>query len=126
MEGPAFSTRAESLFNHRSGFDVNGINKQGEAKSARHAEMAYATMAMITDYDCWKVDEEHVTVDIVLEYLKRNAEMAKTIVAKTVSKIPKQANWPCHSALASAIMTEKKLWPLKTKRELAPIFRKYL
>jgi 5'-methylthioadenosine phosphorylase len=125
MEGPAFSTRAESLFNHRSGFDVIGMTNLGEAKCAREAEIAYATMAMITDYDCWKTDEAHVTVDIVLEYLRRNADMAKRIVAATVPKLPRMANWPCHSSLSNSIMTDKKLWPAKAKKELAPILRKY-
>jgi 5'-methylthioadenosine phosphorylase len=126
MEGPAFSTRAESLTNHRAGYDVIGMTNLGEAKCAREAEIAYATMAMITDYDCWKADEAHVTVDIVLDHLRRNAEMAKRIVAATVPKIPQQPNWPCHSALANSIMTDKKVWPAKTKRELAPLLAKYL
>jgi 5'-methylthioadenosine phosphorylase len=126
MEGPAFSTRAESLFHHHSGFDVIGMTNLGEAKCAREAEIAYANMAMITDYDCWKTDEAHVTVDIVLENLRCNAEMAKRIVAATVPKIPHEPNWPCHSALHNSIMTEKKLWPAKTKVELAPMLKKYL
>jgi 5'-methylthioadenosine phosphorylase len=126
MEGPAFSTRAESLTNHRAGYDVIGMTNLGEAKCAREAEIAYATMAMITDYDCWKADEAHVTVDLVLDHLRRNADMAKKIVAATVPKIPAEPNWPCHSALNNSIMTDKKLWPAKTKRELAPLLAKYL
>jgi 5'-methylthioadenosine phosphorylase len=126
MEGPAFSTRAESLFHHESRFDVIGMTNLGEAKCAREAEIAYATMAMVTDYDCWKTDEAHVTVDIVLEYLRRNADMAKQIVSSAIPKIPLQASWPCHSALQNSIMTDKKLWPAKTKRELAPVLAKYL
>ena len=73
MEGPAFSTRAESLANHRDGYDVIGMTNLGEAKCAREAEIAYATMAMVTDYDCWKVDEAHVTVEMVIANLHRNA-----------------------------------------------------
>lgn len=126
MEGPAFSTRAESLFNHKSKFDVIGMTNLGEAKCAREAEIAYATMAMITDYDCWKTDEQHVTVDLVLENLRRNADMAKRIVAATIPKIPASANWPCHSALANAIMTDKKVWPAQTKKDLAPLLANYL
>jgi 5'-methylthioadenosine phosphorylase len=126
MEGPAFSTRAESLTNHRAGYDVIGMTNLGEAKCAREAEIAYATMAMITDYDCWKADEAHVTVDLVLDHLRRNADMAKKIVAATVPKIPAEPNWACHSALNNSIMTDKKLWPAKTKRELAPLLAKYL
>ena len=126
MEGPAFSTRAESLTNHKLGYDVIGMTNLGEAKCAREAEIAYATMAMITDYDCWKADEAHVTVDIVLDHLRRNAELAKRIVAATVPQIPDQPNWPCHSALHNSIMTDRKLWPAKTRKELAPILAKYL
>src|SRR3974390_3248333 len=79
-EGPAFSTRAESLTNHRSGYDVVGMTNLGEAKCAREAEIAYANIAMITDYDCWKVDEEHVTVEMVIANLMKNAESAKAII----------------------------------------------
>ena len=126
MEGPAFSTRAESLTNHKLGYDVIGMTNLGEAKCAREAEIAYATMAMITDYDCWKADEAHVTVEMVIANLKRNAELAKNIVARTISQIPAEANWNCHHALQNAIMTDKKVWPAKTKRELAPLLAKYL
>jgi len=126
MEGPAFSTRAESLANHKAGFDVIGMTNLGEAKCAREAEIAYSNMAMITDYDCWKTDEAHVTVDIVLDCLRRNAEMAKKIVATTVPLIPAEPKWPCHSALRNSIMTDKKLWPAKTKKELEPLLDKYL
>jgi 5'-methylthioadenosine phosphorylase len=126
MEGPAFSTRAESLTNHRAGYDVIGMTNLGEAKCAREAEIAYTTMAMITDYDCWKVDEAHVTVEMVVECVRRNAEMAKRILVATIPKIPCEPNWPCHSALNGAIMTDRKCWPAKTKRELAPLLAKYL
>jgi 5'-methylthioadenosine phosphorylase len=126
MEGPAFSTRTESLTNHRLGYDVIGMTNLGEAKCAREAEIAYATMAMITDYDCWKVDEAHVTVEMVIANLMKNAEMAKAIVKRTVPQIPAKPNWPCHDALRNAIMTDRKLWPAKTKKELAPLLKKYL
>ena len=126
MEGPAFSTRAESITNHKLGYDVIGMTNLGEAKCAREAEMAYATLAMVTDYDCWKVDEAHVTVEMVIENLMKNAALAKEIVKKTVAQVPVEANWPCHSALKNAIMTDKKLWPAKTKSELKPLLEKYL
>jgi 5'-methylthioadenosine phosphorylase len=126
MEGPAFSTRAESLANHRAGFDVIGMTNLGEAKCAREAEIAYANLAMITDYDCWKADEDHVTVDLVLENLRRNATMAKQIVSRVIPEIPGEPNWPCHSVLRSSIMTDRKLWPAKTRKELAPLLAKYL
>ena len=127
MEGPAFSTRAESLTNHRLKYDVIGMTNLGEAKCAREAEIAYATMAMITDYDCWKADEAHVTVEMVIDNLNRNANTAKSILTDVIPRIPNEpANWPCHSALKNAIMTDHKLWPAKTKKALQPILAKYL
>ena len=126
MEGPAFSTRAESTTNHRLGYDVVGMTNLGEAKCAREAEIAYATMAMITDYDCWKIDEAHVTVEMVIANLTRNASMAQRIIQRVIPQIPRQPNWPCHDALRNAIMTDKKLWPAKTRKELAPLLAKYL
>ena len=125
MEGPAFSTRAESLANHNAGYDVIGMTNLGEAKCAREAEIAYATLAMSTDYDCWKEDE-HVTLDMIIQNLHRNAGMAKKIVVRAISQIPSQPNWPCHSALKNAILTDKKLWPRKTVADLKPILAKYL
>jgi 5'-methylthioadenosine phosphorylase len=126
MEGPAFSTRAESLTNHKARYAVIGMTNLGEAKCAREAEIAYATLAMVTDYDCWKVDEEHVTLEMIIEYLHRNAGMAKQIVAQVIAQIPTEPNWPCHSALKTAILTDKKVWPARTRRELEPILAKYL
>ena len=126
MEGPAFSTRAESSTNHKLGYDVIGMTNLGEAKCAREAEIAYATMAMITDYDCWKADEAHVTVEMVIANLMKNAATAKAIVAKVIPQIPAKPDWPCHSALKNAIMTDKKCWPKKTVTELKPILAKYL
>ncbi len=126
MEGPAFSTRAESLANHKAGYDVIGMTNLGEAKCAREAEIAYATMAMITDYDCWKVDEAHVTVEMVIANLTRNAATAKAIVAGVIPHIPAEPGWPCHAALKNAIMTVREYWPKKTVTDLRPIIGKYL
>ncbi len=126
MEGPAFSTRAESMTNHRQGYDVIGMTNLGEAKCAREAEIAYATLAMVTDYDCWKVDEAHVTVEMVIQNLMKNAEQAKQIISRVVAEIPDVPGWPCHSALKNAIMTDPKVWPAKTKRALKPLLKKYL
>ena len=125
MEGPAFSTRAESLANHGAGYDVIGMTNLGEAKCAREAEIAYATMAMATDYDCWKEDE-HVTLDVIIANLHRNADTAKKIVAAVIPQIPAEPNWKAHSALNHAFLTDKKLWPRKTVTELKPILAKYL
>src|SRR5258708_6722706 len=126
MEGPAFSTRAESLTNHKLGYDAVGMTNLAEAKCAREAEITYASMAMITDYDCWKVDEAHVTVERFIANLMKNAAVAKAIVAPALPQIPSEPNWPCHHALKDAIMTDKKLWPAKTKKELEPILARYL
>lgn len=126
MEGPAFSTRAESLANHRDGYDVIGMTNLGEAKCAREAEIAYATMAMVTDYDCWKVDEAHVTLEMVLANLHRNAGKAKAILGRLLPTLPHEPNWPCHDALRNAIITEKSLWPAATRKALGPILQKYL
>ncbi len=126
MEGPAFSTRAESLTHHKLGYDVIGMTNLGEARCAREAEIAYATIAMITDYDCWKVDEEHVTVEMVIENLHQNVELAKALVARTIPQIPPAPNWPCHDALRNAFLTDKKLWPKNTVTQLKPILAKYL
>ena len=125
MEGPAFSTRAESLANHGAGHAVIGMTNLGEAKCAREAEIAYATLAMATDYDCWK-DEEHVTLEMILTNLHRNADTAKKVVAAAVALIPAEPNWKAHSALKHAIMTDKKIWPKKTVAELKPLLAKYL
>ena len=125
MEGPAFSTRAESLTNHKLGYDVIGMTNLGEAKCAREAEIAYATLAMVTDYDCWKVDEAHVTVEMVIANLMKNAAAAQAIITSVIPQIPMKPDWPCHATLRNAIMTDKKLWPAKTKRELAPLLAKY-
>jgi 5'-methylthioadenosine phosphorylase len=94
MEGPAFSTRAESLTNHRAGYDVIGMTNLGEARCAREAEIAYATAAMITDYDSWKTAEAHVTIEMVIAYLHRNAAAAQQIVVRTIPRIPLAPTWP--------------------------------
>jgi 5'-methylthioadenosine phosphorylase len=125
MEGPAFSTRAESLANHHAGYEVIGMTNLGEAKCAREAEIAYATLAMSTDYDCWK-EEEHVTLEMIITNLHRNADTAKKIVASAIPQIPTEPNWSCHSTLKNAILTDKKFWPKKIIAELKPIIEKYL
>jgi 5'-methylthioadenosine phosphorylase len=126
MEGPAFSTRAESLTHHNLGYDVIGMTNLGEARCAREAEIAYATMAMVTDYDAWKSDEAHVTVDAVVEYLQRNADMAQRILIHALPQIPREPGCSCHSALQNAILTDRRKWPAKTRAALRPILRKYL
>jgi len=126
MEGPAFSTRSESMTNHNLGYDVIGMTNLGEARCAREAEIAYATLAMVTDYDCWKADEAHVTVEMVVANLQRNAARAREIIQRALPEIPSEPGCSCHHALANAILTDKKLWPAKTKTALKPLLRKYL
>ena len=125
MEGPAVSTRAESLANHAAGHDVIGMTNLGEAKCAREAEIAYATLAMATDYDCWREDE-HVTLEMIIANLHRNADMAKKIVVAAIAQIPAEPNWKAHSALKNAFLTDRKVWPKKTIADLKPIIGKYL
>ena len=121
MDGPAFSTRAESEANRHLGFDVIGMTNLGEAKLAREAEMALATIAMITDYDCWKIDEEPVTADAVVAHLMANAVTAKNLLAEVIPRIPAEANWPEHRALDCAIVTAREHWPAQTIARLGPL-----
>ena len=125
MDGPAFSTRAESELNRRNGFDVIGMTNVPEAKLAREAEIALATLAMITDYDCWKVEEEPVSAQTVFEHLIANAETAKKILAVAISRIPAEPNWPEHRALDTALVTDRKLWPAATKEKLGAILGRF-
>src|SRR5438067_1543797 len=99
MDGPAFSTRAESDLNRRFGFDVIGMTNLPEAKLAREAEISLATMAMITDYDCWKVEEEPVSAQTVFGHLAANAEAAKRLLLDAIERVPTEPNWPEHTAL---------------------------
>src|SRR5437868_379630 len=126
MDGPAFSTRAESEFNHRNGFDVIAMTNLPEAKLAREAEIALATMAMITDYDSWKVEEEAVSAEIVLSHLVANAETARRVIVDVIPRIPPEPNWPEHFALDTALVTDRKLWPPATVEKLKPILRRFL
>jgi 5'-methylthioadenosine phosphorylase len=126
MDGPAFSTRAESELNRRHGFDVIGMTNLPEAKLAREAEIALATMAMITDYDCWKVDEEPVSAQTVFGHLTANAETAKRVLVDVIPRIPSEPNWPEHTALDSALITERRLWPPATLEHLKPILGRFL
>lgn len=126
MDGPAFSTRAESNANRQLGFDVIGMTNLPEAKLAREAEIALATLAMITDYDCWKVEDEPVTAEAVIGHLHANVSLAKAVIARVIPRIPTEANWPEHQALNGALMTDKSLWPAQTKEDLRPILERFL
>lgn len=126
MEGPAFSTRAESRLHRSWGADVIGMTALPEAKLAREAEICYAIIACSTDYDSWHKAEEAVTVDAVLAVMRRNIELSKNIIKKAVSKISKERNCPCPSALQGAIMTDSKLIPEEQKKKLKLIIEKYI
>jgi 5'-methylthioadenosine phosphorylase len=126
MDGPAFSTRAESEFNRRQGFDVIGMTGLPEAKLAREAEIALATMAMITDYDCWKIEEEPVSAQSVIGHLLANADAARKVIVDVIRRLPGEANWPEHSALDSALVTQRRFWPPMTIERLGPILGRFL
>jgi 5'-methylthioadenosine phosphorylase len=125
MDGPAFSTRAESETHRKLGFDVIGMTNLGEARLAREAEIAMATLAMITDYDCWKVDEEPVTAEAIIAHLHSNAETAKKILAKVIPQIPTEPGYPEHRALDMALVTDRKIWPPETVKKLGPILERF-
>jgi len=126
MEGPAFSTYAESVTYRKMGFDIIGMTNLNEAKLAREAEICYATMAMVTDYDCWREEEEVVSVDAIVENLNKNAENAKQIIKEMIGRIPARQECSCRDALKTAIMTPMKLVPAQTRARLKPIIGKYL
>jgi 5'-methylthioadenosine phosphorylase len=126
MDGPQFSTRAESETNRKLGFDVIGMTNLAEAKLCREAEIAMATLAMITDYDCWKIDEEAVTAHAVHAHLTANAAAAKQIIARAIPHIPVEASWPEHRALDSALATDRSIWPAETVAKLRPILGRFV
>ena len=125
MDGPAFSTRAESKANRKLGFDVIGMTNLPEAKLAREAEIAMASVSFVTDYDCWKTDEEPVSVETVIGHLIANAETAKGILARVIPRLPTVADWPEHRALDTAIVTSRSHWPEATKEKLALLLGRF-
>lgn len=126
IEGPQFSTRAESKLYRSWGVDVIGMTNVPESQLAREAEICYSTIALSTDYDCWHEEEEDVTVEAVLEVIKKNVATAKEIIKETVKNISNDRSCPCATAAKYAIMTDKSLIPAKTKENLDIIFGKYL
>ena len=126
IEGPMFSTRAESKLYRSWNVDVIGMTNLPEAKLAREAEMSYATIALATDYDCWNETEDDVSVEAVIALLQKNVALAKNIVKKTVELIPSGAKSRYADAARNAIMTSREAMPADTKRRLAPLFGKYL
>jgi 5'-methylthioadenosine phosphorylase len=126
MEGPAFSTRAESEFHRQMGWDVIGMTNLGEARCAREAEICYATLAMVTDYDCWHVAEEAVTVEMIVGNLQKNARVAQEIVRLAADAIDEKADCDCRHALAHAIMTRPEAIRAATRKKLSLLIGKYL
>jgi 5'-methylthioadenosine phosphorylase len=126
MEGPAFSTKAESNTYRAWGMDLIGMTNLQEAKLAREAEICYATLAMVTDYDCWHPEHEAVTVTQVIDYLDRNVANAQKIIRAAVRNLPKDRTCKCGSALAHAILTDRKKISPQAKKKLALLVGKYL
>jgi len=126
MEGPQFSTRAESKIYRKWGVDIIGMTNIPEAKLAREAEICYATIALATDFDCWHESEEDVQIDAVLEIMNKNISTAKSIIRKAVSLIPEKRSCPCTDALKYTILTPKEMIPEETRKNLDIIISKYL
>jgi 5'-methylthioadenosine phosphorylase len=127
MEGPQFSTRAESNLYRSWGVDVIGMTNLTEAKLAREAEICYATMAMVTDYDCWHPDHDDVSVDQIVEYLRANAAMAQTILRASITRAAaRERVCGCVNALQYAILTDRGSIPTKVRDRLSPLLGRYL
>ena len=126
MEGPQFSTLAESKLYRSWGMDVIGMTNLQEAKLAREAEICYATLALVTDYDCWHPDHDSVTVDLIIANLMQNAVTAQKTIAEAVARLSGARTCACKDALATAIITRPEHVPERTKKELAPIIGKYM
>ncbi len=126
IEGPQFSTLAESRLYRSWGMDVVGMTNLQEAKLAREAEICYVTLAMVTDYDCWHPDHDAVTVDQVVEYLNKNSAMARAALRATLRRLPGDRNCECATALRHALFTAPERVPEQTKRDLAPIIGRYI
>jgi 5'-methylthioadenosine phosphorylase len=126
MEGPAFSTKAESNVYRSWGMDVIGMTNLQEAKLAREAEICYATLALVTDYDCWHEEHDAVSVETVVEYLNKNVRNAQVIMREAVKSLAaSERACACGSALKNAIFTAPDLWPDATTRKLEAIIKKY-
>jgi 5'-methylthioadenosine phosphorylase len=127
MEGPPFSTRAESVLYRSWGMDIIGMTNMPEAKLAREAEICFATLAMVTDYDCWHdKNKEQVSIDVIINNLKKNSEMAKAIIKMIVNDVPEKRECECGSSLKHAIVTPGDMVPADTRKKLDIIIGKYL
>jgi 5'-methylthioadenosine phosphorylase len=126
MEGPQFSTKAESNLYRSWGADIIGMTAIPEAKLAREAEICYASLSFVTDYDCWHTTHESVTVEMILDYLHRNIETAKSILRSVISRLPFARDCSCVNALQHAIVTSPILIPQQLKKDLEPLIGKYI
>ena len=126
MEGPQFSTRAESEIYRQWGVDVIGMTNLQEARLSREAEICYSTLAMVTDYDCWHEEEEDVNGQAVMEVVQQNAATAQDVVRRVIRRVPGERTCGCAVALQNALITESGLIPLETRQRLEPIVGKYL
>ena len=126
MEGPQFSTLAESQAYRSMGMDIIGMTNLQEAKLAREAEICYTTIALVTDYDCWHPEHDQVTVEMIIANLTHNARMAQQVIAEAVGRLPFERTCECAAALKYAIITRPDAIPAAVKRELAPIVGKYM
>ena len=126
IEGPQFSTLAESTLYRSWGMDIIGMTNLQEAKLAREAEICYTTIALVTDYDCWHPDHDSVTVEMVMSTLSKNAATAQEIIAGAVERLPYERTCECASALKYALVTRPEMIPEQVKADLEPIIGKYL
>jgi len=126
MEGPQFSTLAESKLYRSWGMDVIGMTNLQEAKLAREAEMCYVTLALVTDYDCWHPGHDSVTVEMIVQTLMQSAKTAQHAIAEVIAKLPATRSCECGSALKYALITRPEVVPAQLKRDLAPIIGRYL
>jgi 5'-methylthioadenosine phosphorylase len=126
MEGPQFSTKAESKLYRLWGMDIIGMTNLTEAKLAREAEISYATLAAVTDYDCWHPSHDTVTLDMILDYLNRNVANAKAILKLAIVEVGKLKNFSASQALKFAIITNPAVIPAKKKKELGVLIGKYI
>ncbi len=126
MEGPQFSTLAESKLYRSWGMDIIGMTNLQEAKLAREAEICYTTIALVTDYDCWHPDHDSVTVEMVMSTLSKNAATAEQIIAGAVERLPYERTCECASALKYALVTRPEMVPDQVKKDLAPIIGRYI
>ena len=125
MEGPQFSTRAESMLYRSWGLDVIGMTNSTEARLAREAEICYVTVAMVTDYDCWRVEEDPVSVETLIGFLNQNADFARNLITRMVDQMPEEQQCGCGQALENAIITSPGAVSPDARERLAPIIGKY-